>query len=65
MWPFHPEAKPGSYPPLPLYENEKVINPNIRPADQAKLTAQYTERAVQFIQANKAKPFFLYLAQSL
>ena len=65
MWPFHPEAKPGSYPPLPLYENEKVINPNIRPADQAKLTAQYTERAVQFIQANKAKPFFLYLAHSM
>jgi len=29
MWPFHPEAKPGTYPPLPLFENETVVNPNV------------------------------------
>ncbi len=65
MWPFHPEAKPGSYPPLPLFENEKVVNPNVQPADQAKLTTQYTEHAVAFIRKNKQKPFFLYVAHSM
>ncbi len=65
MWPYHPEAKPGSYPKLPLMENEKAINPDVTAADQAKLTAQYADRAVKFIEANKAKPFFLYLAHSM
>lgn len=65
MWPGHPEAKKGTYPPLPLFENEKVFNANVTAADQAKLTAQYTERAVKFIAENKAKPFFLYVAHSM
>jgi arylsulfatase A-like enzyme len=65
MWPHHPEAKPGSYPNLPLFENDKILNADVGPADQAKLTAQYTERAVKFIAANKDKPFFLYVAHSM
>src|SRR5215208_3868293 len=65
MWPNHPEAKKGTYPPLPLIENEKVVNANVGPDDQAKLTGQYTERAVKFITDNKAKPFFLYVAHSM
>ncbi|MBN9119716.1 MAG: sulfatase [Planctomycetes bacterium] len=65
MWPNHPEAKKGTYPPLPLFENEKVVNANVGPEDQAKLTAQYTERAVKFIADNRAKPFFLYVAHSM
>jgi arylsulfatase len=33
MWPFHPEAKPGTYPPLPLIENDKVIDSEITPQE--------------------------------
>lgn len=65
MWPHHPEAKPGTYPPLPMYENEKIVNPNVSAEDQTQLTKDYTTRAVQFIQANKEKPFFLYVAHSM
>lgn len=67
MWPFHPEAKPGSYPDLPLFENETVINPRVGPADQERLTGQYTDKAIEFIQNSLKgnKPFFLYLAHSM
>ena len=64
MWPYHPQN--GSYyPNLPLIENELVANPNVTPEDQTQLTTQYTERAIQFIEKNKNKPFFLYLAHSM
>jgi arylsulfatase A-like enzyme/predicted neuraminidase len=65
MWPHHPEAKKGAYPPLPLFENETVVNADVGPEDQAKLTRQYTERAVKFIGENKAEPFFLYVAHTM
>ena len=65
MWPHHPEAKKGTYPTLPLFDNETVANPDVGPTDQAKLTTQYTERAVKFITANKDRPFFLYVAHSM
>lgn len=62
MWPLHPEAKPGSYPPLPLFDGEKVLKADLNHADQEQLTTQYAEHAVQFIDRNKDKPFFFYLA---
>ena len=62
MWPLHPEAKPGSYPPLPLFDGEQVTNPDLSHADQEQLLTQYTERAVNFIERNKDRPFFFYLA---
>lgn len=65
MWPYHPEAKAGTYPKLPLFENEKIVVADVQAKDQAKLTTQYTERAVKFIGENKAKPFFLYVAHSM
>ena len=65
MWPLHPEAKPGTYPPLPLYENERVKIPEVSHADQCQLTTWYTERAVQFIAHNKDRPFFFYLAHNM
>ena len=43
-------------------DGEKIIE---RPADQNTITKRYTEKAVEFIGANKDKPFFLYLAHSL
>lgn len=65
MWPHHPEAKPGSYPPLPLIEQDHVLDPEISPEEQIQLTTQYTERAVGFIDQNAAKPFFLYVAHAM
>lgn len=64
QWPLHPE-KPGKFPPLPLYEGDKVINPNVSHRDMEQLTTQYTEHAVNFIERNKSKPFFLYVAHTM
>jgi arylsulfatase A-like enzyme len=47
---------------VPLMRNGDVIE---RPADHRTLTRRYTEEAVHFIDANKDRPFFLYLAHSL
>lgn len=64
MWPHHPQAKKGTYPPLPLIEDDRVIDPDVTAEDQTKLTAAYTDRAVKFIAANKGRPFFLYVAHT-
>lgn len=47
---------------VPLLEDTREIE---RPADQNTITRRYTERSVQFIEENREKPFFLYLAHSL
>lgn len=60
MWPNHPTAK--NFPPLPLRQDDKVLELN---PDQSKLTGWYTERGVKFIEANKDKPFFLYMPHSM
>ncbi|CAH8283498.1 arylsulfatase [Mariniflexile fucanivorans] len=51
-----------SFPPLPLMNNEKVIelNPN-----QEQMTIRYTEKALEFIEDNSKEPFFLYLAHTM
>ncbi len=64
QWPLHPE-KPGKFPPLPLYDGDKVINPNLTHRDMEQLTTQYTARAVEFIERNRARPFFLYVAHTM
>ena len=65
MWPLHPEATAGTYPALPLFDGERIVNPSVQPADQAQLTTRYTERAVRFIGEHAAHPFFLYVAHSM
>lgn len=62
MWPNHPSAAKGTYPPLPLIEGDRVIE---EMPDQSQLTHRYTERAVSFIERNSRSPFFLYLAHSM
>jgi arylsulfatase A-like enzyme len=47
---------------VPLMRDDKIIE---RPADQNTLTQRYTGEAVKFIQANRNKPFFLYLAHTM
>lgn len=60
MWPQHPQQGPVfNFGPLPLYENEKILDTL---TDQSDLTTQITERSVAFIEKNKDKPFFLYVA---
>jgi arylsulfatase A-like enzyme len=47
---------------LPLYRGEKpfCLNP-----DQRRLTTDYTEHAVRFIEKNKDRPFFLYVPHTM
>ncbi len=65
MWPHHPEAKKGTYPKLPLFEGDQIKDPDITPEKQPNLTTWYAERAVQFIERNKDRPFFFYLAHNM
>lgn len=61
MWPFHPTAG-KSFPPLPLISKNEEIAHN---PDQTQLTTSYTEHAVQFIDQNHDRPFFLYVPHSM
>ena len=46
---------------VPLIENETEIE---RPVNQNTYTRRCTERAIEFIKANKDQPFFLYMAHN-
>lgn len=50
------------WPPLRLYLNEKVIE---SPVHQNTLTQRYTQRALDFIDRNRTRPFFLYLPDTM
>ncbi len=47
---------------LQLRDGDRIVE---SPVDQAMLTQRYTERAVDFIRRNRARPFFLYLAHTM
>ncbi len=73
MWPVDFDGKPitdtanwkSKYPPLPLIQGNEKIKTIATLEDQATLTTLYTEKAVDFIERNKSKPFFLYLPHSM
>lgn len=73
MWPMDYEGNritdPANirfpWPVLPVYQNDTRIDSITSLQDQTRLTTAYTERAVDFIKANKKGPFFLYLAHSM
>ena len=46
----------------PLIENEEIVE---LPVDQRTVTRRYTQKAIDFIEKNKAKPFFVYLPHSM
>ena len=46
----------------PLIEDEKIVE---LPADQRTVTRRYTQKSIDFINANKEKPFFVYLPHSM
>ncbi|MCU0864509.1 MAG: sulfatase [Planctomycetes bacterium] len=74
MWPLHPayadlppdaaKRKQG-YPPLPLLDGERVVDAEVTGEEQALLTRQYTERAVDFIERHREQPFFLYVPHTM
>ena len=53
----------NAQPPLPLIENDKLIG-RVTAIEQAKLTAQYTDKAIEFIKQHRGGPFFVYLPHS-
>ena len=55
------DPKPEYY-NVPLMRNEEIIE---RPADQTTITRRYTEETIKYIDENKDKPFFIYLAHSM
>jgi len=73
MWAFDYNGEPwkdtsfwrAKYPPLPLIEGNKTIKIISGFDDQDQLTADYTSRAMSFINRNRNNPFFLYLAHSM
>ncbi|MBN2000674.1 sulfatase [candidate division KSB1 bacterium] len=60
--PYSNDMYGNSMPPIPLMRNTEIIE---QPCDQTTLTKRYTEESVKFIQENKNKPFFLYLAHTM
>ncbi|HEX4132612.1 MAG TPA: sulfatase [Pirellulales bacterium] len=61
QWPFHPTKK-IFFPDLPVMEGERIVGHN---PDQSQLTRWYTERSINFIERNKDRPFFLYVAHNM
>jgi len=58
MWPMHPEAKKGTYPPLPYYVDEEIVRTQ---PDQSQFTKDFTNLTIDFIKEHKDEPFFVYL----
>lgn len=54
---YHPSLA-AEMPPLPLYEDEKIIETD---PDQSQFTRRITEKTVSFIRRHEKQPFFLYV----
>ncbi|MCK4760391.1 MAG: sulfatase-like hydrolase/transferase, partial [Candidatus Aminicenantes bacterium] len=72
MWPVWYDGTPtakdhhkATHPNLPLIDGNETIEELTKMEDQDMLTTRYTERAVQFIEKNKDRPFFLYVPHSM
>lgn len=55
----------GKWPVLPLISQDNVVDSITNLDGASHLTGMLTGKAVQFIKANKSKPFFLYLAHPM
>jgi arylsulfatase len=73
MWPHDditgkklPKGKGrGDYPELPLIVGNETVETISSLKDQDKLTTLYTEKAVDFIDRNANRPFFLYVPHTM
>lgn len=61
-WEGQPEGFRRDFPPIPLMENEAILETD---PDQRELTRRYTERADRFLRRHAGGPFFLYLAHAM
>jgi len=76
MWPYSrdsqvPEDEQAyihdpdrGHPPLPLLDGEEVVKAGITPSDQKMLTKDFTDRAIDVIEASAEERFFIYLPYS-
>src|SRR5215211_3393856 len=53
-------ARKSEQPPLPLFENNEIVDSDVTPEKLAQLTTLYTEHAISFIDRHKDKPFLIY-----
>jgi len=60
--PYSNDMVPPRFVDLPLMRNDKILELN---PDQDYITRRYTEESIAFIERNREKPFFLYLAHSM
>lgn len=72
MWPVDydgtpskPDSRKGQMPELPLLDGDTPTMMVKSFKEMDTLTTMYTDRAVRFIEKNKKRPFFLYLAHSM
>lgn len=74
MWPVEYNGQPitdendrrkKSFPPLFFIEGTTPVRAIQTLDDQASLTGEYTNRAVEFIKKHRKDPFFLYLPHSM
>jgi arylsulfatase A-like enzyme len=54
-----PERSKRNNPPIPLYRGDKIIE---QPVDLPSLGDRFVGESLEFMRANRDKPFFLYLA---
>lgn len=60
--PYSNDMDKNGAPPIPLIRGERIIE---QPANLNTLTQRYTAEAVRFIEANRDRPFFLYLPHTM
>ncbi len=62
MWSLNPRVK---HPPLPVFDGNDIAKYAIQHEHQEEFTTAFTARSIDFIERNKRKPFFLYLAHPM
>jgi arylsulfatase len=60
--PYSNDMRSKSLGGLPLYDGNEIVTVN---PDLSGLTGDYTGRAVRFIEKNRDRPFFVYLAHTM
>lgn len=61
-FPYSNDMQPPKWMDIPLIEGNDILELN---PDQRKLTRLYTDRAIDFIERNQKKPFFVYLPYAM
>lgn len=59
---MRPDMNEDEHPNLPLIEGNDIVEYN---PSQSLLTKQYTDKAIDFIERNRDKPFFVYLPYAM